>query len=268
MAATQRRNKKRRVRLVAAKSARSSKMIALLRAAGHVVACGPLSGAVVEGLKRRPPDVVAIDLDRAPASGRDLALWLRKTKATRHLPLVIIEGDAEKTARLCALLPDAVRTSPERIRGAVRQALAHPPATPVVPASAMAGYSGTPLPKKLGIKAGSVVILAGAPDGFETTLGELPDGVTLRRAARGRCDLAIWFVRSRRELERRVVRMGELAGKGGLWIAWPKQTSGIESDVTQHDVRAIGLASGLVDYRICAIDRDWSGLRFARRKQR
>ena len=220
----------------------------------------------MDGLKRRPPTAVVIDLQRSPSVGRDVALWLRKTRATRHLPLVIVEGDADKTAQLCAMLPDAVRTPPERIRGAVRRAIANPPAEPVVPANTMAGYSGTPLPKKLGIKPGSVVILAGAPEDFEATLGALPEGVTLRRQARGNCDLAIWFVRSRKELERRVVRMGELAGKGGLWIAWAKQGSGIETDVNQNLVRAVGLASGLVDYKICAIDRQWSGLRFARRK--
>jgi len=243
-------------------------MVKRLRGAGYTVNGGAVGPDVLAALKRRSPSAVVIDLRHSPSTGRDVALWLRKTKATRHLPLVIVEGDEEKTAQICAMLPDAVRTSPGRIRGAVRRAIANPPAEPVVPASSMAGYSGTPLPKKLGIKAESVLILAGAPENFEATLGALPEGVTLRRQARGNCDLAIWFVRSRRELERRVVRMGELAGKGGLWIAWAKQGSGIETNVNQNLVRAVGLASGLVDYKICAIDRQWSGLRFARRKQR
>ncbi|NNG17367.1 MAG: DUF3052 domain-containing protein [Gemmatimonadales bacterium] len=134
--------------------------------------------------------------------------------------------------------------------------------------SALAGYSGTPLPKKLGIKAGYVVALVGAPQGFEKTLGRLPDDVQLRKQARGKPDLVVWFARSRKELESRVKRMGALAGVGGLWIAWPKKASGLATDLSQSDVRKVGLASGLVDYKVAAIDETWSGLKFARRKPR
>ncbi|KPK59725.1 MAG: hypothetical protein AMS21_09815 [Gemmatimonas sp. SG8_38_2] len=132
----------------------------------------------------------------------------------------------------------------------------------------MAGYSGTPLPKKLGIKADSVVVLVNAPEGFEKTLGKLPDGVTLRRKARGHCDLVIWFTKSLKELGARVGTLGALAGEDGIWIAWPKKTSGWATDVSQTDVRSTGLAAGLVDYKICAIDETWSGLKFTRRKSK
>ncbi|MGD8699278.1 MAG: hypothetical protein PVJ43_08315, partial [Gemmatimonadales bacterium] len=103
-------------------------------------------------------------------------------------------------------------------------------------------------------------------EGFEQTLGELPAGVVLRRQARGHCDLVVWFCKSQAELKRRVERLGELAGPGGLWIAWPKQASDISTDLTQAKVRATGLAAGLVDYKIAAIDATWSGLRFTRRR--
>ena len=137
----------------------------------------------------------------------------------------------------------------------------------MTPASALSAYSGTPLPKKLGIKPGSVVALVGAPEGFEELLGEMPEGVTLRRRAQGRCDLIVWFAASRRELERRVARLGAVAGAGGLWIAWPKKASGVVTDLSERVVREAGLAAGLVDYKIAAIDETWSGLRFARRKR-
>jgi hypothetical protein len=133
----------------------------------------------------------------------------------------------------------------------------------------MEGYSGTPLPKKLGIKEGARVALAAAPRGFERTLGSLPAGVQLRRQVRGRFDRVIWFVKRRAELERGLERMERALGdKGGLWIAWPKKASGVRTDLTQSDVRRIGLAAGLVDYKICAIDATWSGLCFSRRKAR
>ena len=82
---------------------------------------------------------------------------------------------------------------------------------------------------------------------------------------RGRCDLAIWFTRSSDELRRRVARMGDYAGRDGLWILWPKKTSGVPSDLTQAVVRKLGLASRLVDYKVCSVDGTWSGLRFTQR---
>ena len=136
-----------------------------------------------------------------------------------------------------------------------------------MPDSTFAAYAGTPLWKKLGIKPGSVVVLVGAPEGFEGRLGTVPPGVVFRRGARGRCDLAVWFARSRAEVERRVVRLGEFAGRDGLWIAWPKRASGVASDLTQTVVREIGLSSGLVDYKVCSIDDTWSGLRFTLRER-
>jgi hypothetical protein len=160
------------------------------------------------------------------------------------------------------VLPDAVYTAWGRIRGALKQALAHPPASPVVPDSVLAGYSGTPLPKKLGIKPNSVVALITAPDNFAASLGELPNGVTFRDQPPG--DLTLWFLRSRRELERGIAGMS--ATEGPLWMIWPKKAAGLNTDLTQQDVREIGLATGLVDYKVCAVDATWSGLLFRRRK--
>ncbi len=226
----------------------------------------PLDPAGLRGLRAEPPDAVVIDLGRLPSHGRDLGAALRQTKATRFVPLVFVDGDPAKVARVRELLPDAVFADWPGIREALAHVMAHPPTVPVVPASSMAGYSGTPLPRKLGIKPGYAVALVGAPDDFERTLGELPPDVTLRRRAQGRCDLIVWFVGSRRDLERRVARFGDKAGAGGLWICWPKKASGVVSDLSERVVRETGLAHGLVDYKIASIDRTWSGLRFTRRK--
>ena len=120
-----------------------------------------------------------------------------------------------------------------------------------------------------GEKPGSTVALAGAPRDFERTLGKLPEDVTLRRQVRGRYDRVLWFVNRLADLEGGVERKkSALADGGGLWIVWPKKTSGVTTDLTQSDIRRVGLASGLVDYKICAIDATWSGLLFARRKTR
>ena len=148
---------------------------------------------------------------------------------------------------------------------ALRRAVARPPAEPVVPRSTLAGYSGTPLPRKLGIKPGAAVALLGAPRGFERTLGALPAGARLRRELRGRHDLTLWFVPARADLARRVASLAGRLGAGRLWICWRKQTSGTATDVNERLVREAGLAAGLVDYKIAALDGTWSGLLFTRR---
>jgi len=135
-----------------------------------------------------------------------------------------------------------------------------------VATSATHGYSGTPLPRKLGIKEGMTLALIAAPSDFVGTLGALPDAVTIRHGARGRADLAVWFPKSRADLVRRVDMMDRLVGEGTLWIAWPKKASGVKTDLTDGVVRQVGLSAGLVDSKTCAIDATFSGLRFTRRR--
>jgi len=129
----------------------------------------------------------------------------------------------------------------------------------------MAGYSGTPLARKLGIKTGHLVALLGAPDDFELTMGELPEGVTLRRALRGGqpFDEIVLFADREPTLRRRFIdAMRRLAVDGGLWVAWRKGTKATDDLVAGADVREFGLSTGLVDNKVCAIDETWSGLRF------
>jgi hypothetical protein len=125
------------------------------------------------------------------------------------------------------------------------------------------GYSGTPLPRKLGVKPGHRLLLLGAPEGFESlTLGALPEGVTVVRRASGHADVAVAFHDRRAELARRMPRLRALvAPAGALWIAWPKRASGVATDVTEDVVRELGLAHRLVDTKVCAIDATWSGLK-------
>jgi len=257
----------RHVHLLHWNSTETAELATPIVEAGFEVTVSHRPDRALARIRREPPDALLISLLRAPATGRDLALHLRITAATRRIPLVFIEGDPQKTDLVRRLLPDARFAPRDRLAREVTRAIAEPPANPVVPESVFAGYAGTPLPKKLGIREGSTVILAGAPDGFEQNLDTLPRGVTFRRRARGRCDLLIWFSRTRADLERRIDPMGQLAGRDGLWVAWPKKTSGVRSDLTQNIVRETGLAAGLVDYKVCSIDNTWSGLRFTRRRE-
>jgi hypothetical protein len=132
----------------------------------------------------------------------------------------------------------------------------------------MAGYSGTPLPRKLGIKPESRLALVNAPDGFDETLGELPERVEVRARARGPLDVIVFFTTSATELRRRFDRLAHaLDPAGALWVAWPKGSSGVQTDLTENVVRDVALPTGLVDNKVCAIDDTWSGLRLVIRKE-
>jgi len=126
----------------------------------------------------------------------------------------------------------------------------------------VAGYSGTPLTKKLGIKERHRVAFPSAPDGFRGLLGELPDGVSVKSRASGPLDVIVFFTKRRAELERRLPALRRaMDPAAGLWIAWPKGSSGVETDMTEDVARELGLANRLVDNKVCAIDETWSGLR-------
>lgn len=126
----------------------------------------------------------------------------------------------------------------------------------------MSGYSGTPLRDKLGFKSGQRVSFVNAPSEFPHVLGELPAGVRISERLRGPLDLIVCFITSRRLLEQRLPALRRaMAPAAMLWIAWPKRTSGVETDMTEDVVRAVALPTGLVDTKVCAIDETWSGLR-------
>jgi hypothetical protein len=255
-----------RVRLIHWNAAEAEERAERLRSAGYQIDYEQLDPAGLRQMRKDPPSTIVIDLSRLPSQGRDTALGFRKHKATRYVPLVFVEGDPKKVARIKELLPDAVYTTWAEIGKSLQHAIDNPPTDPMVPDSTMAGYSGTPLPKKLGIKVNSVVALIDAPDGFEGTLDDLPEGAVLTREVPDQSDVTLWFTRSREDLDQGIERMSSFAEKGGLWIIWPKKASGVASDLSQTVVRETGLASGLVDFKVAAINATWSGLRFTQRK--
>ncbi|MHC4990903.1 MAG: DUF3052 domain-containing protein [Planctomycetota bacterium] len=131
-----------------------------------------------------------------------------------------------------------------------------------------AGYSGTPLVKKLGIRPGSRVRFVDAPPRYERTLGPLPDDVRILAATRGTLDFIQLFARQQAQLERRLPAAHRaLARDGALWICWPKGSSSLDTDLTREIVRELVLATGLVDIKVCAVDENWSGLKFVHRKE-
>ena len=131
-----------------------------------------------------------------------------------------------------------------------------------------AGYSGTPLAAKLGVRAESTVRLVDAPDDFETTLAA-PDGATVRRTGPFKADVVVVFVTSYAALAKRVPALSKpVHPDGSLWVAWPKKSSGVPTDVTEDSIREVALPLGLVDNKVCAVTDVWSGLRLVWRKER
>ena len=241
--------------------------ILLLQEAGYSVEFEQFSNLVRSEIRGVPPDVLVIDLSRLPSQGRDLGLNFRKHTGTRYVPIVFVGGKASKISDVQRFLPDAFYTDWEDIVTDLPEAISNPPSDPIVPDSVTAGYSGTPLPKKLGIKKDSTLLLLGAPRDFSSTLGDLPENVVIQRELITDPDVTLWFVKSTDELTEGVRVIGEAAGKNRLWVVWPKKTSGIRSDLTQNVVRQSGLENGLVDYKIATINETWSGLCFTRRRK-
>ncbi|MBM3812327.1 MAG: hypothetical protein FJW20_11930 [Acidimicrobiia bacterium] len=219
----------------------------------------------LRSLSANPPDAVVIDLTRLPSHGRTVGAAMRQRKALRNVPIVFVEGDPEKVEKVRQMLPDAVYTTWPKAGAALKRALKNPLPAPVVPEMTIS-YKDTPLIKKLGIAAESKVVLLGAPETFERRLNPLPPGAEILHGPKVKAHRVFLFARSMRDLEARFhAAERSLAEGGGLWIAWPKQSSGVASDLNQNILRAYAMERGLVDYKICSIDEIFSGMLFARR---
>ncbi len=224
--------------------------------------------SVFRQMRQLQPAAVVIDLERRPSHGREVAVAMRNAKWSRDIPIVFAGGEPEKVAAIRRLLPDAVYTEWESIGDAIRKAVANAPAEPLRPLAMMDAFAGSPLVKKLAIKPDMKLQLIGAPEGFAESLTGLPEGVEIREGSRGAADMRIWFVRSLAELEDRVPFAAGNSKGAPLWIAYPKKTSRLASDLTQQAVRETGLAAGMVDYKVCAIDADWTALLFSTKSNR
>ena len=224
----------------------------------------PNPGQLRGWLRANPPDAYVIDLSRLPSGGREVAMWLRTYKDTRHIPIVFVDGDPDKVAKLKTLLPDATYTTWGRMKTALPRAIARPPKNPFVPPSHI--YTGKPTAEKLGIKSGFKVCLLNAPKGFAEALKPMPEKVTLTAKADPRCDLFLMCVRTPQDVAISLGQLGKVVDRQTVWIAWTKQASGKAAAANGNTVRETGLASGWVDFKVCSIDDTWSGLAFKRRK--
>ena len=132
----------------------------------------------------------------------------------------------------------------------------------------MAGYSRTPLPQKLGIKPGRMVVTINTPANYRRLLGVIPEGVTFFDHLKPDSSFVHVFIKKRSELEKKLaILRKKIADSGTVWISWPKKSAGVPSDVTEDVVRAVALPLGFVDVKVCAIDETWSGLKLMIRRE-
>jgi hypothetical protein len=132
----------------------------------------------------------------------------------------------------------------------------------------MAGYSGTPLPQKLGIKPGTNVVVINGPENYRKLLGKLPEGACLSERLTTDPNFVHFFTKRRSELRKQLPRLrAKLSDTGTLWVSWPKKTAGVPTDVTEDVIRDVALPLGLVDTKVCAVDEIWSALKLMIRRE-
>ncbi len=245
----------RRLRLLHWKEEETAPRANALRRLGYEVDATRFASSSMKEFRENPPDAVVIDLSRLPSHGREVGVFLRGSKSTRLIPLIFVEGDREKVDKVKSTLPDARYSSYAKIAPVLEDVLANPPKEAYIPKP----HDPVTLIRKLGIKDGATVGLINAPKGFEA---QIPTAAT-KRNSRAKVRLTLWFIETRKALEADLPKIRQCAEDGGVWIIWPKQTKSTKPDVNGNIVRQLALAAGLVDFKICAVDETWSGMRFA-----
>jgi len=240
----------------------------LLKSAGVRVDASPFTddSRIISVMAELNPAAIVFDLDKLPSLSRNFASMLRTSKAARHIPLLFAGGEAEKVARVRRDMPDVTRVPWPKAAAALTKILKSPasPRKQIVPAHILAG---APLHTKLGITKPMRVALLDAPEGFTESLGDLPAGVVLTNAIHPEIQLALCFVRSQEGLHATLDMLtARLPERASVWVIHPKIKSRYRVDFNQNHVRNAALKAGLVDYKVCSVDADWSALKFAWRR--
>jgi hypothetical protein len=212
-----------------------------------------------------------IDLTVRPSHGRDSAIYLRRTKYARHIALVFVDGAPEKVEAIRRLLPDAAfatSTAPKQLCSNIRSACAKGVAEPVIPPSPMERFGSRTAAQKLGIKENATVALIDPPRDYAAALGELPAGAELLEDPDPVQAVTLWFIRDPRVYQAEVHRMRAIANRTKLWVVWRKGSAGKDTrgGLTDKVIRQVANEAGLVDYKICAVNEQWSAMAFAQRK--
>jgi len=251
-----------RVRLFHWKAAEAAPLVELLRSKGFSVDyTGDRANGDFRSLRETQPVAAVIDLTRLPSHGRYVAHAIRGAKATRQIPIVFVDGEAEKVENIRRELPDAVFTSRARLATVLKRV--KPVTNPVVPPSMMEQFAKRTAAEKLGIRKDYRVALIDPPPDYARVLGKLPPGTSLEEDPDEFLPLTLWFAHDPDEYLARLNRMRPFAAKSRLWILWRKQAGRKQnSGLNQPFVLQSAMAVGLVQYKMCSVNKEWSGLLF------
>jgi hypothetical protein len=208
-----------------------------------------------------PPGAFVIDLSRLPSHGREIAIALRQSPKTRSVPIVFCNGAPEKVKPIRHVLPDALYSTTDELITALKKA--RPVQSPVRPVDMMNRYASRTTVQKLGIVEGTTIALIEAPRNIAAVLGALPREVEFVEQGGA---VTLCFIHSADGLRADMSRVRSSAAKTKLWILWRKKGAPRHDGVTERMIRETGIDLGLVDYKICSIDKTWSAMLFARRK--
>ena len=257
-----------RIRLLHWKAPEAADILQSLNSVGHVVDYDEqFQPSLMKKWRESPPDAFVIDLSRLPSHGREIAIALRQSPKTAHIPLVFCGGAWEKIEQTRALLPDATYCSSAALVPSLKHALAKPSQkNPAKPAAMMNRYGGRTAAQKLGIKEGFSIRLIDPPQDAFRALGDLPACVQFQEGEAAGAEVTLAFIDSVEQLRPTLSRIRHLASGSKLWILWRKKTAPSHAGVTEPFVRETGIALGLVDYKICSVNETWSAMAFARKR--
>lgn len=255
-----------RIRVLHWKAAEAAALIELLEGAGCQVDYEErFRPALLREWRESPPDAFVIDLTRLPSHGREIAVALRRSRATRPIPVVFLDGAEEKVGPIRALLPDADYCTRRTLRSTLRKALKNGVTAPVVPKDMMQRYADRTAAQKLGIKARSKVALIDAPRDAVRALGELPEQVDVCDES-DTADVTLCFGTEITLLAKRLSQLRKCAGATKLWVLWRKGGLAAHGDITENVIRDCALSLGLVDYKVCSVNQVWSAILFAAKR--
>jgi CheY-like chemotaxis protein len=257
-----------RIRVVHWKAAEAGLLLDACRNAGFEVDYTERDGgAICRSVRKDMPAAVVIDLSRAPSHGREVAIWIRSTKTTRTIPIIFVAGTEDKVATVRAILPDACyceignigRTLKQKARATdTHEACSRRDL--VAPAPMMDRAAWKSAAQKLGLEAKSVVTVVEPPRDFPGLLGDIPASVEFQEE---QAPLTLWFIHEMDQLLSSLRTMRAAAAATKLWVLWRK---GSANGVTQNSLRETAREFGLVDYKICSVDKRWSAMLFTRKK--
>lgn len=253
-----------RVRLIHWNKSEAAERAEHLRDLGHTVSSLHLvSPTLIRELNHEVPEALVIDLSRLPSQGRSVGILARQSKQRAQIALVFVDGPPAKVEAIRKILPVALYRTWDSIGEALKQV--QPPLKPVKP-KPMAEYTRR-VAQKLGLKNAMTVALIGAPEGFLESLSGLPEDLQVVAKPSPKCDLLLWFPCGCGDFEESLDWIITRQKAPRLWILWPKQASKVRSDLSQPWIRKTAAMVGLVDYRVCSVDKTWSALLFTTKKE-